>query len=150
VSELFKYIFGRPAEPRDSKTCRKMHEIMEYYASKRTATSTWKGKRIPAGTYKMKTFAGLRVPYSIRLRLELNEDNRQYTTSLREREMWKPGPKKIYGSVKSHYKCPKEDRKRGYGKRKKDWEESCYIRDNGGEGDAGPLDREGPSDDNDR
>lgn len=144
VSQLFQYIYGRKAEPKDSKINRKLHEIMRYYAMKRTGPTTWRGKRVDSGVYKMSPSAGKRVPYSIRLRMEQFEENgkdlRQFTQNLKEADNWQLGPRQIFGSVKKYYERNKMDaNKSGYGKRKKNWEAKSYRKNPGD--DPGPADR---------
>lgn len=89
VSELFKWIFGRPAEIEDSHICVKIHDIMEYYANKRTGSTTYKGKRIPSGVYKLSAHSGSRIPYSLRLRLELDQSgDPTFSTNKKKRSNW--------------------------------------------------------------
>ena len=88
VSKLYEWIFGEPPEDKNGIVCRKLHEIMGYYASKRTGSTTYRGKRIPAGVYKLRTYEGNRIPYSIRLRLELNEGNKRFSLNMKPSENW--------------------------------------------------------------
>lgn len=68
--QVFLWIYGRPATPSDGATCRVIHELLRYYCSSFTGTTTYKGKRVDR-VYNFTPYATRgRRPYSLRLRLE--------------------------------------------------------------------------------
>lgn len=72
-SVVFAWIYGRKPEPRDSATCRVLHELLKYYCTEFVDNTTYKGKKV-SRVYEFSTYATEnKRPYSLRLRLELHD-----------------------------------------------------------------------------
>ena len=70
VSVVFAWIYGRKPEPKDSAACRMLHEILKYYCTSYTGSTTYMGKKV-SRVYEFSKFATEnRRPYSLKLRLE--------------------------------------------------------------------------------
>lgn len=72
ASLVFAWIFGRQPEAGDGSVCRMLHELLRYYCSSYTGTTTFMGKRVTC-VYEFSQYAfNHRRPYSLKLRLEEN------------------------------------------------------------------------------
>ena len=74
ASVIFTWIYGRKPEPKDSKACRVLHELLKYYCTSYTGATTYKGKKVQR-VYEFSKYATEnKRPYSMRLRLEEAEN----------------------------------------------------------------------------
>lgn len=70
---VFNWMFGRPAQPEDGAICRKLNRLLNFYAQKVTGRTTIQGKEVPKCYHISKYGTFARRPLSVKLRLELNE-----------------------------------------------------------------------------
>lgn len=76
ASLVFAWIYGRQPEPADSPVCRMIHELLKYYCTSYTGPTTFMGKKVPR-VYEFSKYAfSKKRPYSLKLRLEENEDGK--------------------------------------------------------------------------
>lgn len=76
VPLVFAWIFGRRPEAKDSQVCVKLHRLMKYYCTRYTGCSMINGVRFTRVYYFSTYSTRHKRPYSLRLRLELcNEDS---------------------------------------------------------------------------
>lgn len=74
VPLVFMQIFGRRAEPGDSRVCRQLHTILKYYCTSYTGISKIDGVRFSRVYHFSKYAMRSRRPMSLRLRLEESAD----------------------------------------------------------------------------
>lgn len=76
ASLVFAWIYGRQPEARDGAATRMVHELLKYYCTSYTGTTTYMGKRV-SRVYRFSKYAfDGRRPYSLRLRLEEMDEGR--------------------------------------------------------------------------
>ena len=67
---VFAWIYGRQPEASDGSACRMLHELLKYYCTSYTGTTTYMGKKV-SRVYEFSPYATQgRRPYSLKLRLE--------------------------------------------------------------------------------
>lgn len=70
ASVVFAWIYGRQPTNRDGQVCRMIHELLRYYCTSYTGTTTYMGKKVTR-VYEFSRYASRnKRPYSLRLRLE--------------------------------------------------------------------------------
>ena len=74
VPLLFVHLFGRPPTNKESQICVILHTLMKYYCTKYTGSTFLNNKRFSRVYYFSRYACRYRKPYSIRLRLELNNE----------------------------------------------------------------------------
>lgn len=75
VPILFETFFGRKPEPKDASVCKKLHQLMMHYCTTYTGETKIAGKKYARAYYFSYYGAkpSQKQPYSLRLRMELNE-----------------------------------------------------------------------------
>ena len=74
ASVVFAWIYGRQPEAADGAVCRMVHELLKYYCTSYTGSTTYQGKRVNR-VYEFSQYATMnKRPYSLRLRLEEMDD----------------------------------------------------------------------------
>lgn len=95
VPLVFMQIFGRKAGPQDSKVCRMLHRLMEYYCTSYTGTSKIDRVRFDRVYYFSKYACRSKRPMSLRLRLEESDGAassfREYKLGEDKRSKSRPG-----------------------------------------------------------
>ena len=76
ASLVFAWIYGRQPVPSDGAACRTLHELLKYYCTTYTGKTTFQGKTVPRVYEFSKHAFENRRPYSLRLRLEENDDGK--------------------------------------------------------------------------
>lgn len=70
ASLIFAWIYGRQPEASDGAACRMIHELLKYYCTSYTGTTTYMGKKVNR-VYEFSRYATTnKRPYSLKLRLE--------------------------------------------------------------------------------
>lgn len=76
ASLVFAWIYGRQPGPADGAATRRVHELLKYYCTSYTGTTTYMGKRV-SRVYRFSKYAfDSRRPYSLKLRLEELDEGR--------------------------------------------------------------------------
>ena len=76
ASLVFAWIYGRQPGPADGAATRRVHELLKYYCTSYTGTTTYMGKRV-SRVYRFSKYAfDSRRPYSLKLRLEEIDEGR--------------------------------------------------------------------------
>lgn len=74
ASIVFAWIFGRQPEPKDGHLFKMIHELLKYYCTSYTGSTTFKGKPVNR-VYRFSKYAvSNKRPYSLRLRIEEAKD----------------------------------------------------------------------------
>ena len=76
ASLVFSWIYGRQPVPEDSAVCRMINEILKYYCTNYTGSTTYMGKKV-SRVYEFSKYSfSNKRPYSLKLRLEEMQDGK--------------------------------------------------------------------------
>lgn len=90
VPQMFAILFGRMPTAKDGTVCRTMHQLLDYYCTRKTGSTTVKGKRVTRVYYFSRYSVNKRKPYSIRLRLEENNNENSFRNSPEVNKLSRP------------------------------------------------------------
>lgn len=80
VPLVFMWMFGRPPTNRDSQICVRLHRLMTYYCTKKTKGASTIGGKVFTHVYTFSKYATVnKRPYSLRLRIEENNNSAVFT-----------------------------------------------------------------------
>ena len=71
---VFTWMFGRTPTPNDGAICRKLNRLLNFYAAKVTGETTINNKKVPRSYHISKYGTFNRRPLSVKLRMELSEE----------------------------------------------------------------------------